>query len=154
MITRRSINRSASNVKSLTEYLNEQDVLLEHVAKVLSREYQAIKNRQIDELEAIAEEKSSLMLQLQANDQRLKLHPETARLKTDYLDRVMAVKDKLARCKMMNETNGKLIALSMAANRRLSSVLMVARDRMSRNMTYNDKGNTVATGPLRVNINA
>lgn len=154
MITRRSINRAASTVKPLSEYLNEQDQLLENVTKVLSREYQAIKNRRIADLENIAEEKSSLMLQLQANDQRLKLHPETARLKTDYLSRVMAVKAKLSQCKMMNETNGKLIALSMAANRRLSSVLMVARDRLSRNMTYNDKGATVATGPLRVNINA
>lgn len=154
MITRRSINRAATSVKPLTEYLNEQDVLLENVSKVLSREYQAIKNRRIAELESIAEEKSSLMLKLQANDQRLKLHPESARLKTEYLDRVKAVKAKLSKCKMMNETNGKLIALSMAANRRLSSVLMVARDRLSRNMTYNDKGNTVATGPLRVNVNA
>lgn len=154
MITRRSINRAASTVKPLSEYLNEQDALLDTVAKVLSREYQAIKDRKIDDLESIAEEKSSLMLQLQANDQRLKLHPETARLKTDYLDRVLAVKEKLSKCKMMNETNGKLIALSMAANRRLSSVLMVARDRFSRNMTYNDKGTTVATGPLRVNTNA
>lgn len=154
MITRRSINRTANSVKPLTDYLNEQDALLDNVSKVLSREYQAIKNRQVDALEAIAEEKSSLMLQLQANDQRLKLHPETARLRTDYLDRVKAVKDKLAKCKMMNETNGKLIALSMAANRRLSAVLMSARDRFSRNMTYDDKGNTVARGPMRVNTNA
>lgn len=154
MITRRSINRATNSVKPLSEYLNEQDALLENVSKVLTREYKAIKERKIDELEAIAEEKSSLMLQLQANDQRLKLHPETARLRTEYLDRVNAVKTKLTKCKMMNETNGKLIALSMAANRRLSSVLMTARDRLSRNMTYNDKGNTVATGPMRVNINA
>ena len=53
----------------------------------------------------------------------------------------------------MNEVNGKLISLALAANRRLSSVLMKARDQMTRNMTYTDKGNTVATGPLRVNTN-
>lgn len=154
MITRRSVSRAANNVKPLFEYLDEQDNLLESVHKVLTREYNAIKNRRTEELESIAEEKSSLMLQLQANDQRLKLHPEAPRLKGEFMPRVNAVKEKLRQCKLLNETNGKLIALSLAANRRLSSVLMGARDRLSRNMTYNDKGATVATGPLRVNISA
>ena len=54
----------------------------------------------------------------------------------------------------MNETNGKLITLSLSANKRLYDVLMQSRDKYSRNMTYTDKGNTTATSPLRVNINA
>lgn len=156
MITRRSINKAKAvqAMKTLDDYLDEQDAILDAVIKILGREYQSIKDRRLDDLEAIAEDKSSFMLKLQSNDQRLKLHPDSAMLKTVYIDRVNAIKDKLAQCKMMNETNGKLISLSIAANRRLTSVLMSARDRMSRNMTYNDKGNTVATGPLRVNINA
>ncbi|MCK0526674.1 MULTISPECIES: flagellar protein FlgN [unclassified Anaerobiospirillum] len=156
MITRRSINKTkaVSAIKTLDDYLDEQDAILDAVMKILSREYQAIKERRLEELETIAEDKSSFMLKLQANDQRLKLHPDAAMLKTVHIDRVNQLKEKLGRCKMMNETNGKLISLSIAANRRLTSVLMSARDRMSRNMTYNDKGNTTATGPLRVNINA
>lgn len=156
MITRRSINKTKAvqAMKTLDDYLDEQDAILDAVIKILGREYQSIKDRRLDDLEAIAEDKSSFMLKLQSNDQRLKLHPDSAMLKTVYLSRVNAIKEKLAQCKMMNETNGKLISLSIAANRRLTSVLMNARDRMSRNMTYNDKGNTVATGPLRVNINA
>lgn len=156
MITRRSINKTKAvqAMKTLDDYLDEQDAILDAVIKILNREYQVIKERRLDELETIAEEKSSFMLKLQSNDQRLKLHPDSAMLKTVYIERVNLIKEKLAQCKMMNETNGKLISLSIAANRRLTSVLMSARDRMSRNMTYNDKGNTVATGPLRVNINA
>lgn len=156
MITRRSINKTKAvqAMKTLDDYLDEQDAILDAVIKILNREYQVIKERSLDELETIAEEKSSFMLKLQSNDQRLKLHPDSAMLKTVYIERVNLIKEKLAQCKMMNETNGKLISLSIAANRRLTSVLMSARDRMSRNMTYNDKGNTVATGPLRVNINA
>lgn len=156
MITRRSINKTKAvqAMKTLDDYLDEQDAILDAVIKILGREYQSIKDRRLDDLEAIAEDKSSFMLKLQSNDQRLKLHPDSAMLKTVYLPRVNAIKEKLAQCKMMNETNGKLISLSIAANRRLTSVLMNARDRMSRNMTYNDKGNTVATGPLRVNVNA
>lgn len=156
MITRRSINKALPTpaIKTLEDYLDEQDAILDAVMKILSREYTAIKERRLDDLETIAEDKSSFMLKLQANDQRIKLHPDAAMLKTVHADRVAALKEKLTQCKLMNETNGKLISLSIAANRRLTSVLMTARDRMSRNMTYTDKGNTVATGPLRVNINA
>lgn len=154
MITRRSINKAkpVSAIKSLEDYLTEQDAILDAVIRILGREYTAIKDRRLEDLETIAEDKSSFMLKLQANDQRLKLHPDAPMLKTVYADRVNALKEKLNQCKTMNETNGKLISLCLAANRRLTSVLMSARDRMSRNMTYNDKGNTVATGPLRVNI--
>lgn len=156
MITRRSINKSQSApaIKSISDYLIEQDRLLDSVSRILTREYDAIKTRQLDDLGVIAEEKSSLMLQLQANDQRIKLHQDAPLLKTEYAGRVNHLKEKLSQCKLMNETNGKLIALSLAANRRLTSVLMGARDRMSRNMTYTDKGTTTATGPLRVNVNA
>ena len=155
MITRRSINKAKlPAVRSLNDYLREQDVLLDNVLRVLGQEYRAIKSRQLESLEKIAEEKSSFMLKLQANDQRIKLHPDASQLKTVYIKRVEAIKSKLEQCKIMNETNGKLISLSIAANRRLTSVLMQARDRLSGNMTYTDKGDTVATGPRRVNVNA
>ena len=151
----RSINRKAvPAVKTLVDYLNDQDAILDNVIKILAREYNAIKERRLDELEAIAEDKSSFMLKLQANDQRIKLHADAAQLKTKYPDRVEQIKAKLAKCKMMNETNGKLITLSLSANKRLYDVLMHSRDKFSRNMTYTDKGNTTATSPLRVNINA
>ncbi len=151
----RSLNRKAVPVvKTLVDYLNDQDAILDNVIKILAREYNAIKERRLEELETIAEDKSSFMLKLQANDQRIKLHPESAQLKTKYPERVAQIKEKLAKCKMMNETNGKLITLSLSANKRLYDVLMQSRDKYSRNMTYTDKGNTTATSPLRVNINA
>lgn len=154
MLTRRSINKAkVPAVRSLRDYLNEQDQLLDSVIKILNKEFRAIQDHQVDQLAAISEEKSSCMLKLQSNDQRLKLHPDAALLKTEYRPRVEQIKDKLKKCKEMNEVNGKLISLALAANRRLSAVLMNARDQMSRNMTYTDKGDTVATGPLRVNTN-
>lgn len=156
MLTRRTMSKgnSAPTIKPLSDYLKEQSNLLDNIERVLQMEHRAIKERKIESLEGIAEEKSSLMLQLQANDQRLKLHPEASLLKTEYAQDVAYLKEKLAKCKEINEVNGKLISLCLAANRRLTSVLMGARDKLSRNMTYTEKGNTVATGPLRVNINA
>lgn len=154
MITRRSINKAkVPAVRSLRDYLDEQDQLLNGVIKILNKEFRAIQDHQVEQLAAISEEKSSCMLKLQSNDQRLKLHPDAALLKTEYRARVDQIKEKLEKCKEMNEVNGKLISLALAANRRLSAVLMNARDQMSRNMTYTDKGDTVATGPLRVNTN-
>lgn len=162
MITRRSARANRANraakkavpaIRTLRDYLDEQEQLLDQAQKILTREYQAIKDRKLDQLEGIAEEKSSCMLKLQSNDQRLKLHPDAALLKTEYAPRVATIKSKLGQCKMQNETNGKLIQMMIAANRRLTSVLMTARDKMSANMTYTDKGTTVATGPLRVNTN-
>lgn len=154
MITRRSINKAkVPAIRTLRDYLDEQDHLLDNVMKILTKEYRAIKDRKIELLDAISEDKSSCMLKLQSNDQRLKLHPDAALLKTEYRPRVEEIKAKLKKCKEMNEVNGKLISLALAANRRLHGVLMQSRDKMSRNMTYTDKGNTVATGPLRVNTN-
>ena len=80
MITRRSINKTKAvqAMKTLDDYLDEQDAILDAVIKILGREYQSIKDRRLDDLEAIAEDKSSFMLKLQSNDQRLKLHPDSA----------------------------------------------------------------------------
>ena len=155
VMTRRSMQKTKAvpAIRSLRDYLDEQDQILDNVMRVLKKEYKAIKERRLTELEAISEEKSSCMLNLQANDQRLKLHPQAELLKTEYLPRVNAIKAKLTQCKQQNEVNGKLISLAMASNRRLSAVLMNARDKMSKNMTYTDIGNTVVTTPLRVNTN-
>ena len=68
----RSLNRKAVPVvKTLVDYLNDQDAILDNVIKILAREYNAIKERRLEELETIAEDKSSFMLKLQANDQRI-----------------------------------------------------------------------------------
>lgn len=142
------------NVLPIENYLNEQNKILDEVNKVLQLEFVCIRDRKLEKLEAIAEKKSSLVLKLQQNDQLLKLHPNSAELKTKFLSIVKGLKDKLVKCQRTNEINGKLINACIASSRRLSAVLMGARDRSTKNMTYTDKGNTVARGPERLNIEA
>lgn len=68
---------------------------------------------------------------LQQNGQKLKLHPDAAKLKTDFAKHVQVLKLKLAECKRRNEVNGRLIRLCQSSCR-LSAVLMGVRDTMTR----------------------
>lgn len=141
-------------VLPISHYLDEQDKLLDEIQAVLVREFNCIKDRKLEFLESIAEKKSAIMLKLQQNDQKLKLHPQSKSLKEEYQQRVAAIKSKLQMCQRINDTNGKLINSCIASNRRLSSLLMVSRDKDTKNMTYTEKGGTVAKGLARLNIEA
>ena len=51
MITRRSINKAkVPAIRTLRDYLDEQDQLLDSVMKILNKEYRAIKERKIEQL--------------------------------------------------------------------------------------------------------
>ena len=79
---------------------------------------------------------------------------QLSRLKTDYTQHVRVLRVKLAECKRRNEVNGKLIRLCQASCRRLTSMLMGVRDRMTQSLTYTDKGGMNARQLQRVNISA
>ncbi|MCR5085245.1 MAG: flagellar protein FlgN [Succinivibrionaceae bacterium] len=139
-------------VKPLGTYLAEQRSILDQLLRLLRNEKQAIRQRAVDAISQLAEDKSALMLRLQSNDQRLKLHPEAALLKTAHAGEVEEIRKALKECKRQNESNGILINLCLTSSRRLSSVLVNVRDRMTMNMTYTGKGNTTARGPMRLSI--
>lgn len=141
-------------IRPLIEYLKEQNSLLDSVAVILGKEIKALTAKDYNSIETLAEEKSKVMLRLQSNDQKIRLHPDSEELKSTFLEHVLVLKQKLFECKKKNMVNGRLIDMDLASNRRLFAVLMGARDKATRNMTYNDKGTTTATGPLRVSIEA
>lgn len=143
-----------NNIKPIEVYLLEQEDLLKNIAFLLDAEFKALKQRDFMSLEAIANKKSELMLKLQSNDQRLKLHPNVALLKSQYQGRVQEIKDSLVSCKKKNDLNNRLANLCIAATNRLTSVLMNARDAMTKNLTYTQKGSTSARGPMRLSISA
>ena len=143
---------AAQQIKPLATYLKEQDQLLDELRKVLDSERAAIRDRDMKGLPVLTEKKSNMMLQLQNNDQRLKLHPQAAELKTQYLNAVNQIRDKLNECKRCNEINGKLIRLCLNSTKRVFGLLMDMRDRDTKNMTYTPKGNTIARGVQRLSI--
>ena len=146
--------KAQSTIKPLIEYLKDQNNLLDSIATLLVKESKALNTNDYESIEFLAEEKSKVMLALQSNDQKIKLHPDALELKSTFLQHVMVLKQKLTECKKMNMINGKLIDMDIASNRRLFAVLMGARDKATRNMTYTDKGTTTARGPARLSIEA
>ncbi|MCR5537108.1 MAG: flagellar protein FlgN [Succinivibrio sp.] len=143
---------AAAQIKPITSYLKEQDALLDELRKLLEDERAAIRDRDMKGLPKLTEKKSNMMLQLQSNDQRLKLHPQAAELKTLYLTSVNQIKSKLTECKRCNEINGKLIRLCLNSTKRVFGLLMDMRDKDTKNMTYTQKGNTIARGVQRLSI--
>ncbi len=141
-------------VRPLLDYLVEQNKLLDEIGRVLAQENRAVSGRETDKINELTELKSKLMIKLQQNDQKIKLHPDCALLKTEFANHVRVLKVKLSECKRRNEVNGRLIALCLASCRRLSSVLMSARDKMTGSLTYTQKGGVNARSPLRLNIEA
>ncbi len=150
----RTSRAAAMQVRPLIDYLIEQNNLLDEIGRVLARENRAISARNVEDLTAVTERKSQLMLTLQQNDQKIKLHPDAVKLKGEYAQHVHVLKLKLTECKRRNEVNGKLIRLCQASCRRLSAMLMGVRDKLTASMTYTDKGSVNARSPLRVSVQA
>lgn len=138
----------------LIDYLTEQNQLLDAMGKILFKEHCALKDRNADLIDACSKEKAALLSKLSGNDQKIRLHPDSARLKSDYARHVEVLRLKLSECKRRNEVNGKLISFCMTSNRRLSDLLMRSRDRFTRNLTYTGEGRTVARGPSRLSVEA
>ncbi len=143
---------NTANIRPIADYLNDQKAILDNLLKIINDEFDALRDRQIDSLKPLAEEKSHLMVKLQSNDQCLKLHPDVALLKTDYKDDVAEIKRMMKNCHFRNEVNGKLIKLCMQATNKLQALFVNVRDGITRNMTYNNKGNAMASGPSRLSV--
>lgn len=154
MMNAQQFSQAAVKARPVTLCLKDQEGLLSELEELLQNERVALRHRDLDTLNAISARKSSLMLTLQGNDQRIRLNPQAGLLKTIYKGRVDAMKSALLRCKKLNAINGRLINLNLHATMRLSSVLMSARDRSTMNLTYTDKGRTRASGPVRLSIEA
>lgn len=138
--------------RPLIEILKAQDDILKQLLVVLNEEYQLLKERKALDLTAINEKKSTLLINLQANDQSIKVHSEKDRLKSDYQKFKDILSDKLKECQKRNSVNGRLIELNLTANRRLAASLMQIRDRNT--MTYNNKGYQNALRGKHFNIEA
>lgn len=147
-------NHGYAAPKPVAFYLKDQEQTLELLFKLLEDERRALRSRNIDSIAMLAEQKSRLMVKLQGNDQKIRLNPQAELLKTMFKAQIEAIKGKLQECKKLNEINGRLISLSLNSTRKVSALLMQVRDRTTRNLTYTQKGNTTARGPMRLSIEA
>ena len=137
---------------SLTELLQSQDVLLDDLLTLLQQEKELLQQRQALALPDLAKNKQQLLEQLQYQDHCIAEHPERERLTSDLQTAREALIHKLQQCQERNEVNGKLIEMSLTANRRLGTVLTQVRDRNS--LTYDQRGTPRAAGGLNLNLKA
>lgn len=138
--------------RSIVDILKAQDSLLTELDKILKEEFALLKERKALDLTELNNRKSKCLLDLQTNDQSLKLHSQKDRLKNDLSKIKNLLADKLKSCQHQNDINGRLIELNLAANRRLASALIEIRDTST--MTYDDKGNKNAIRGRHLNIDA
>ena len=137
---------------SLPELLQSQDVLLDNLLALLQQEKELLQQRQALALPDLAKTKQQLLEQLQYQDHCIAEHAERERLTTDLQAPREALVHKLQQCHERNEVNGKLIEMSLTANRRLGTVLTQVRDRNS--LTYDQRGTPRAAGGLNLNLKA
>ena len=103
-----------NTVRPLKDYLDGQKEILEKLEKVIQAEYESLKDRHLENLKPLSEMKSDLMLKLQSNDQRIKLHPDVAKLHTEFLPEVTIIKNMMKKCQFRNEINGKHLSIQIA----------------------------------------
>ena len=146
--------QKTTDVKPMNLYLNMQKTILTELEVVIANEYSALKERRFSELTALSTQKSDLMLKLQANDQKIKLHPEASKLKTQYSADVLIIKNQMKKCQFRNRVNGDLINLCVQTSNKVQAMINKSRDVFTRNMTYNSKGSAFASGPSRLSVSA
>lgn len=125
---------------AIEELLEQQSVLLDQINSVLKEEFAVLKERQAFSLPEIENKKTSIINKIRALDKTIGEHPDCQLLKTTLKPKKDDILNKLKECQKQNSVNGKLIQMSMAANRRLGATLSQLKDRSS--MTYDDKGAT------------
>lgn len=126
----------------LDQLLTLQRDDLTAVIELLSAERNALKQRDIDALGQVAQQKSTLLSQIQARDSEI-----TALFQQQQHDQPheleQEIKTLLAECKQLNEINGQAIELSLLSLSRLHAAMAQAQGQGS--VTYDNKGQTQAT---------
>ncbi len=137
-------------MSKLDELLNEQLGLVTAIKELLAEEFVVLKERRAFSLPEIEKRKQSLLETITANDKTISEQPDRDRLKNDLKQAKEHIVDILKECHRQNAVNGKLIQMSMVANRRLGQVLSQIKDRNS--MTYTSEGSTTTSSSSGLNI--
>ncbi|MGE6107333.1 flagella synthesis protein FlgN [Aeromonas sobria] len=124
----------------LAELLQRQHDQLAQMQALLTEEFALLTQRRALELPPLAQRKQQLLGAIEALDETLVQQPDLPAQLASQPDLMARISDSLAACQQQNDINGRLLELSMVANRRLAGFLSQLRDRNS--LTYDAKGNT------------
>ncbi|MBY6186083.1 flagellar protein FlgN [Marinobacter hydrocarbonoclasticus] len=127
---------------TLAERLSQQLIRLDQLLALLTRETDALVQRDVDQIEALLKEKLTLLDTIGQADQQLSRHPEIAQASADpeLADTLKQARERLAECQSRNEHNQAQAELVSASLTRLQQLLQ--RTRHASAMTYTGEGQT------------
>ena len=126
--------------QSIITFLTQQQAQLDALLLLLQQELAALANRDIEQLDLLTHQKTSLLEQIQATDQALSQQSHLA----DYLETswfkesVSKLDSLLEQCKAQTEVNQQVLDHSRLTLDRLKHEILTARGKSG--LTYTNKG--------------
>lgn len=124
----------------LESLLTQQQQLLEMLFKTLQEEQLILAERDIDGINAIAQQKNTLLEQLNENDQLIEAHPKRQLLTKEphFIAKHKQITKMLSICQQANTINGRIIKASSEEVERLAHQMNQLMQQSS--MTYDKAG--------------
>ncbi|ANS84755.1 flagellar export chaperone FlgN [Vibrio scophthalmi] len=138
-------------LQSLVEFqLKNADELSE----LLKKEQGAIAQRISKDIEALARQKNTLIIQLQQTDERIGRHPDVESLKTEpeLSQLVDQIRQLIAECQQVNAINGEALQRAQLSFHKLNNLMKQSQGKMG--MTYTAEGHTRNISTLGTNLKA
>lgn len=138
----------------IAKLVDQQHAHLAVLKQIILKEKGALVDQNADLLLSLAEQKSTCLQALKANDDLLASHSDKALLteQVELSDKMAVVKEALAECKDLNAQNASLIEMNLASLNRFAQALQASRNATT--LTYNDKGKTSTFSSLGNDLKA
>ncbi|MFB2648960.1 flagella synthesis protein FlgN [Shewanella mangrovisoli] len=138
----------------IAKLVDQQHAHLAVLKQIILKEKGALVDQNADLLLSLAEQKSSCLQELKANDDLLANHCDKSLLtsQVELSHKMAAVKEALAECKDLNAQNANLIEMNLASLNRFAQALQASRNATT--LTYNDKGRTSTLSSLGNDLKA
>ncbi|WP_017446326.1 flagellar export chaperone FlgN [Gayadomonas joobiniege] len=124
----------------VSELLNRQKESLKNLMALLTRELDAFKLRQPQQIEELNQQKVVLLQQIESLDKSIEQLPELAALKQqdEFIDAVAEIQTLLADVKSQNQINERVIRTSLGNLQRLKQKILSLKNHDA--MTYDKLG--------------
>ncbi|REL26018.1 flagellar protein FlgN [Thalassotalea euphylliae] len=135
------------------QLLNKQLEQLQSLLQLLADEKVLLTQRDPEALNALTQQKQTLLLAIESLDANIGQNPQFLADKQQGLlaEPLQQIESTLAECQALNQVNGQIIAHSQLAVERMKTTLLERHNRSS--MTYDNKGKKHA-GLSSLNVKA
>lgn len=138
-------------LKGLVEFQRQSAQAL---FSLLEEELIAITNRVSTHIEQLAQQKVTLINNLQSTDERIARHPEVNTLNTDpeLKALIQEIQSIIHNCQRLNQVNGEALQRAQLSFNKLNNLMQQSHGKIG--MTYTSDGQTHTVSTLGTNIKA